>query len=85
VELGNLTGLLRKIKPAIDAVPADASSASSKDSGYVDRVAEANVRVAMRQILERSPILREMVESGQAGLVGGMYDLATGEVRFFDK
>jgi carbonic anhydrase len=39
----------------------------------------------MQQIRERSPILREMIDQNQIGLVGGMYDLSTGEVHFFDK
>lgn len=83
VELGNLTGLLGKIKPAVDAVPADVQPRTSKNLEFVDKVSEANVRLVMEQIRERSPILREMIESNQIGLVGGMYDLATGEVHFF--
>jgi carbonic anhydrase len=39
----------------------------------------------MKQIRERSPILREMLEQGQIGLAGGMYDLSTGRIRFFDQ
>jgi len=39
----------------------------------------------MQQIRDRSPILREMIDNGQIALVGGMYDLSTGEVRFFEK
>jgi carbonic anhydrase len=85
VQLGNLTGLLGKIKPAMDAVPADVQPRTSKNYKFVDEVSEANVRLVMQQIRERSPILREMLDSGQIGLVGGMYDLSTGEVRFFDK
>ena len=84
VELGNLTGLLAKIKPVMDAVPADVSPRTSKNYGFVDRVSEANVRLVMQQIRERSPILREMLDRGEIGLVGGMYDLSTGKVAFFD-
>ena len=85
VQLGNLTGLLGKIKPAMDAVPADVTPRTSKNPEYVDQVAEANVRLVMQQIRDRSPILKEMLDNGQIGLVGGMYDLSTGEVRFFNK
>jgi carbonic anhydrase len=85
VQLGNLTGLLAKIKPAMDAVPAGVQPRTSKNPEFVDQVAEANVRLVMQQIRDRSPILRDMLDSGQIGLVGGMYDLSTGEVRFFDK
>jgi carbonic anhydrase len=49
----------------------------------VQKVAEANVRLVKQQIREQSPILREMLDAGTIGLVGAMYDLATGEVHFF--
>jgi len=84
-KLGNLTGLLAKIKPAIDTVPADVQPRTSKNYTFVDEVSEANVRLVMQQIRDRSPILREMLDNGQIGLVGGMYDLSTGEINFFDK
>ena len=83
VQLGHLTGLLKKIKPAIDAVPADVQPRTSKNPEFVDRVAEANVHLVMRQIRERSPILRQMIDEGKIELVGGMYDVSTGNVRFF--
>jgi carbonic anhydrase len=84
VELGNLTALLAKIKPAMDMVAADVLPRSSKNYGFVDAVSEANVRLVMRQIHDRSPVLREMLDQGQIGLVGGMYDLETGKVRFLE-
>jgi carbonic anhydrase len=84
VELGNLTGLLARIKPAMAAVSADASARTSKNYEFVDQVAEANVRLVMHQIRDRSPVLREMLDRGEIGLVGGMYNLKTGEVRFFN-
>jgi carbonic anhydrase len=85
VQLGNLTGLLARIKPAMDALPADIQPRTSKNPEFVDQVAETNLHLVMQQIRERSPILREMIDKGQIGLVGGMYDLPTGEVRFYDK
>jgi carbonic anhydrase len=84
VELGNLTGLLVKIKPAIETVRADAQPRNSKNYSFVDRVSEANVRLVMKEIRERSPILREMLDKGEINLVGGMYDLSTGKVQFYD-
>ncbi|HEX3856778.1 MAG TPA: carbonic anhydrase family protein [Verrucomicrobiae bacterium] len=84
VELGNLTGLLTKIKPAIDSVPADVQPRTSKNYSFVDQVSEANVRLVMKEIPERSPILREMIDKGEIKLVGGMYDLSTGKVQFYD-
>ena len=85
VELGNLTGLLNKIKPAMSQVPAGVQPRTSKNLEFVDDVAAANVRLVMQQIREHSPILREMIDRGEIGLAGGMYDLSTGEVHFFDK
>jgi len=82
--LGNLTGLLARIKPAMDAVPADVQPRTSKNYQFVDEVSEANVRLVMKEIPERSPVLKEMIDQGQIGLVGGMYDLKTGEVHFFE-
>lgn len=81
VELGNLTGLLAKIKPADAAVPA----ASDKGSyAHVDAVAQENVKLVMAQIKERSPILAELIREGKVGLVGGMYDLESGKVKFLE-
>ncbi len=84
VELGNLAGLLQKIKPAMDRVLADVQPRNSKNHDFVDRVSEANVRLVMQQIRERSPILRAMLDNGQIGLAGGMYDLSTGVVHFYN-
>jgi carbonic anhydrase len=78
VKLGNLTELLAKIKPAVTA----SGPGGSKDSAYVDKVAEANVRQSMKEIREKSPVIKEMIASGQAGLVGAMYDVRTGKVTF---
>ena len=78
--MGKLTGLLAKIKPAADQVPESIQPRTSKNDEFVQKVAEANVRLVMQQIREQSPILREMLDAGSIGLVGGMYDLGTGEV-----
>jgi carbonic anhydrase len=80
VELGNLTGLLRKIKPAVDA----AGCKDSKDAGCVTKVAEMNVRQALKEIREDSPYLKKYFDDGKVGLVGGIYDVATGKVTFLD-
>ena len=78
VQLGNLTALLGKISPAVIA----AGPGSAKDEAYLTKVAEQNVRHSMREIRERSAVLRELLDSGKAGLVGGMYDVDTGKVVF---
>src|SRR5262245_27149740 len=78
VKLGNLTELLAKIKPAMAA----SGPGTSKDHAYVDKVAEQNVRLAMKEIREKSPVVKEAIDSGAISMVGGMYDLETGAVTF---
>jgi carbonic anhydrase len=85
VELGHLTGLLAKIRPASIEVSGGAPPRTPADAGFVDRVAEANVRLVVRQIRDRSPILRDMLDQGRIMLVGGMYDLSTGRVTFLPR
>lgn len=84
VKLGNLTGLLDKIKPAIKEVPASIQPRDSKNKKFVEAASEANVRYQMRQIREKSPVLKEMIDKGEIGLVGGMYDISTGKVQFLE-
>ena len=83
VELGKLTGLLARIKPAIEQVPAEVQPRTSKNDQFVQKVAEANVRLVIQQIRDQSPILRGMLDDGRIGLAGGIYELSTGEVHFF--
>jgi carbonic anhydrase len=77
VELGNLTALLKKIEPAM---PKPVPAAKSKDDAYVQKVAEANVRLQMKEIRDKSAVIRDLVQSGKVGLVGAMYDIETGKV-----
>jgi carbonic anhydrase len=79
VQLGQLTGLLAKVKPAEDRVAQSVQPRTSKNKEFVQQVAEQNDRLVMQQIRERSPVLREMLDAGKIGLAGGMYDLTTGE------
>lgn len=84
-ELGNLTGLLKKIEPAVDAVkePADEGLRNSSNIEFVDNVAVKNVQLTMANIRENSPILAEMEANNEIIIVGGMYSVLTGEVEFF--
>jgi carbonic anhydrase len=78
VKLGNLTFLLEKIRPVI----AGSGPGTSSDAAYVDKVAQSNVRQTIREIREKSPIIRELADSGKIGLAGAMYDVATGKATF---
>ena len=82
-ELGNLTQMLEKIMPAVDAIHtpegADRSSANAK---FVDAVAAKNVELTLAKIKENSPVLKEMIEANEIEIVGAMYDVASGKVSF---
>jgi len=82
VEMGNLTGLLARIKPAITATTFDGEK-SSKNAAYVDAVARTNVVVALDNVRRRSPILADLEKKGSIRVAGAMYDVATGKVDFF--
>jgi carbonic anhydrase len=81
VEMGNLTGLLARIKPAI-TVTTFVGEKSSKNAAYVDAVARTNVVVTLDNIRRRSPILGDLEKKGSIKVVGAMYDVATGKVDF---
>jgi carbonic anhydrase len=85
VKLGNLTGLVAKIKPAVNKVPNDGKDRSSKNYAFVDRVAEQNVRLTIATIREKSPVLKEMEDKGEIKIVGAMYDVKTGKVQWYDE
>lgn len=76
VELGNLTGLLHKIQPAID----EYESSSVKAENKVDAVAKINVKKMLEFIRSNSPIIKELDEAKKIVMVGAMYDLETGKV-----
>ncbi len=82
VQLGNLTGLLDKIQPAVEAVHDVPGERNSQNTAFVEAVAEANVHLTLERIRELSPILRSLEREGQINLVGGIYSLETGRVRF---
>lgn len=79
--LGNLTGLLARIKPAIPETKF-AGEKSSKNPGYVDAVARTNVKLALENIRRRSPVLADLEKKGSIQITGAMYNLANGVVDF---
>ena len=84
VEMGNLTELLSKIQPAVYEEKVTTSERSSKNSEFVENVAEINVKRSVKNIIERSFVLEQMLENGQIGIVGAMHDIETGVVTFYD-
>lgn len=83
VRMGNLTTLLNKIRPAVDDTRVIGERNSANDE-FVESVALRNVELAVEQITQRSPILKEMVKAGDIGIVGGIYDVQTGVVQFIE-
>jgi len=82
-ELGNLTGMLEKIKPAMANVTTeDGVDRSSKNLDFVNKVAIENVNLTIANLKANSPVLHEMMGSGEIDVVGAMYDVATGKVSF---
>jgi carbonic anhydrase len=82
VQLGNLTGLLDKIQPAVQAVQDVSGPRNSKNKEFVEAVAEANVRLTVARIRELSPILRALEDEGKIKIVGCIYNLETGRVHW---
>ena len=85
-KMGNLTELLEKIQPAVDAVkgqyPEDQQN--SKNLEYVNKVVEKNVEITVADIRKNSPVLAEMESKGEIKIVGAVYSLQTGEVTLLE-
>ncbi|AHF78722.1 Carbonic anhydrase [Sodalis praecaptivus] len=81
-ELGNLTGLLNMIKPAIARTEYEGER-SGKNYGFVDAVAKTNVIMTLEDIRKKSPVLKALEDEGKIKLVGSMYHLVGGKVEFF--
>ena len=84
VEMGNLTALLSKIQPAVYDEKSVIGNRNSSNDEFVEKVATINVKRTVQAIMERSPILKEMIETGAIGIIGGSHNITTGEVTFYD-
>ncbi len=86
VEMGNLTELLSKLQPAVymERETIHADHRNSKNPVFVENVSSINVRRTVKSIIERSFIIEQMVENGEIGVVGAMYNIETGKVDFYD-
>jgi carbonic anhydrase len=85
VEMGNLTELLSKLQPAVysESETTAADKRNSKNGKFVENVASLNVKRGVKNIIERSFILEEMLDKGEIGIVGAMYNIDTGKVEFY--
>ncbi|MFD2832173.1 carbonic anhydrase family protein [Gramella sp. AN32] len=79
VELGNITQMLNNIKPAVEATETKGER-NSENADFVAGVVENNVKLTLKRIREKSPILKEMEDNGEIDIVGGIYSISTGKV-----
>lgn len=83
VQLGNITSMLSHIRPAIESVQG-IEDRTSKNKKFMEAVAKQNVILAEKEILEGSPIIKDLVNTGNTEIKGCMYDLESGVVTFYD-
>ena len=81
-EMGNLTQLLAKIQPAIDAEKTVIDERNSSNTDFVDKVTQINVKGAIKKITQDSAILCAMVDKNELQIIGGVHNLQTGQVIF---
>ncbi|MEK7433451.1 MAG: carbonic anhydrase family protein [Cyanobacteriota bacterium] len=84
IEMGNLTGLLNKIRPSFDDETTVTENRNEKNSKFIDKVAVINVKRSIKEILERSTILERMLENNEISIVGAIHDISNGIVTFFE-
>ena len=84
VQLGNLSHLLNLIQPAVYFERTVTENRTAKNPEFVNLVARIQVYRCVEGIIERSPVLRGMIETGEVGLIGAMYDVSTGGVQFYE-
>ncbi len=84
VEMGNLTTLLSKITPSVEAEKTTIENRNSSNETFVENVSVINVKHTINLIKEKSSILKEMIDNGEIGIVGGTHHLVTGQVTFYE-
>jgi len=84
VELGKLTHLLQRIKPAIEANASAPGEHNSKNKDFVQQVATTNARLAAQGVQQDSPVLRDLVSKGELKIVAAMHDVASGRITFME-
>lgn len=85
VQLGNLSTLLNKVQPSVYVERETSENRTSSNAQFVENVARIQVKRSVECIVEQSVVLRELIENGQIGLVGAMYDVENGTVEFLEE
>jgi carbonic anhydrase len=84
VQMGNLTTLLNMIQPSVYLERTVKDNRTSANTDFVNKVTDIHVRRSVESIIERSTVLRELIEQGAVGLIGAVYDVETGAVEFLE-
>jgi carbonic anhydrase len=84
IEMGHVTGLLNKIKPAIAIETETKSDRNASNRTFVNNVTKNNISLSVKKVKEQSPLLLEMEQQKKIKIVGGLYDLDKGTVTFFE-
>jgi carbonic anhydrase len=82
VKLGNLTSMLANIRPSMEKLKYEGVP-SSKDKALVQKVADQNAKDAAQMIMDKSPVIAELVKDGKVKIVSAMHDLGTGKISWF--
>jgi carbonic anhydrase len=85
LQMGNLSTLLNKIQPSVYYERTVKENRTSENHDFVEKVSRIQVKRSLENIIEQSVILREMIEKGQVGLIGAIYDVKTGLVEFLEE
>lgn len=83
VEMGNLTTLLQKVQPAIWKETLTLENRTGSNEKFVKNVTEMNVHLSIERIKNESPIIANLEEQGHIKIIGGLYDVETGAVKFY--
>jgi carbonic anhydrase len=81
---GNISHVINMITPALDLEKSESAERNSGNKSFVSKIAKLNVEMQMQSILRDSQILQDMIAKHEVGLIGGMYDLSTGKVEFYE-
>ena len=82
-QAGHITGLLSKVKPAIQIETSTVSDRTGKTTEFVMRVATNNVFLTVQKIREQSSVLAQMEQTKQIKIIGGLHNIDTGQVVFY--
>lgn len=85
VKMGNLTGLLARIKPAIEQEHTVTENRNSENPEFVTAVTHLNIQNSLELVMKQSPVINQLVQEGKVGIISALYDVATGKITFYDR